>query len=466
MKIKLSLFLLLILSFTSVYASEITGSVSNGGSNTVGNINTGGSQSTSTLTGTSTSISGTVVVSPTANVPSGVFINPINIVLSALNSDSIRYTLDNTTPTCAGGIIYNNTITIVSTTTLKALSCYGVKSSSLATYQYNFITLSTNQITPINGSATIDLSKTQIVLTDPNQKINLTVNNGVMAPTLDISAFIRNGSGTLPEINIMANNANNISIKIPNGVIVTSANTSWNGIISAPIIKAISLPNPSGFTRSLSQAIEIGISGSRLSFTKGVRILLSGQAGKKTGWTRDDANYIEITNMCTSDNQITGDALAVDGDCKIDIGNDTVIWTKHFTTFITYTETAISNSVVSSGGGGSGGGGYVYIPVVTTISTSTKTLQISVATTSIKNITLKSQNLPLKTNFVNNLKLWSRGREVMALQKILISLKLLTTTPTGIFGKQTRLAVIAYQKQNNISQTGKVDLHTRALLNK
>ena len=226
MKIKLSLFLLLILSFTSVYASEITGSVSNGGSNTVGNINTGGSQSTSTLTGTSTSISGTVVVSPTANVPSGVFINPINIVLSALNSDSVRYTLDNTTPTCAGGIIYNNTITIVSTTTLKALSCYGVKSSSLATYQYNFITLSTNQITPINGSATIDLSKTQIVLTDPNQKINLTVNNGVMAPTLDISAFIRNGSGTLPEINIMANNANNISIKIPNGVIVTSANTS------------------------------------------------------------------------------------------------------------------------------------------------------------------------------------------------------------------------------------------------
>ena len=472
MKIKLSLSLLLILSFTSLYASEITGSVSNGGSNNVGNINTGGSQSTST----STLISGTVIVTPTANVPSGVFINPISIALSALNADSIGYTLDNTVPTCARGTVYNSTITVASTTTLKALSCYGVKSSNLVTYQYNFRTLSDNQIIPVNGSATIDASKTQIVITDPNQAINLTVNNAVMRPTLDISTFIQNGSGTLPEINIMANNANNISIKIPNGAIVTSTSIVWNGIISAPIIKTVSLVNPSGFTRSLSQAIEVGVSGSKLSFTKGIRILLNGQAGKKTGWTRDDTNYIEITNTCTSDNQITGDALAVDGDCKIDIGNNLVIWTKHFTTFVTYTETAVSNPVVSSGGGG-GGGGYYVSPIILTATATNTTKATDTATTSliVTKLNTATTNLSSKTNikststkfiFTLDLSLGSNNKEVLELQKILATLGVFKSKPGGYFGPVTQKAVKDWQVKNKIKATGLFGSISRAKLNK
>ena len=42
-----------------------------------------------------------------------------------------------------------------------------------------------------------------------------------------------------------------------------------------------------------------------------------------------------------ADNQATGDALAADGDCKIDVGSDLAIWTKHFTSFATYTQTAV-----------------------------------------------------------------------------------------------------------------------------
>ncbi|PJA01759.1 hypothetical protein COX74_01020, partial [bacterium (Candidatus Gribaldobacteria) CG_4_10_14_0_2_um_filter_41_16] len=53
-----------------------------------------------------------------------------------------------------------------------------------------------------------------------------------------------------------------------------------------------------------------------------------------------------------------GDALAAGGDCKISVGSDLIIWTKHFTNFVTYTQTAIPPASSGGGGGGGGGGGY------------------------------------------------------------------------------------------------------------
>jgi hypothetical protein len=44
----------------------------------------------------------------------------------------------------------------------------------------------------------------------------------------------------------------------------------------------------------------------------------------------------------TSDTQTAGDILAAGGTGKIDVGSDLVIWTKHFTKFITYTQTSLT----------------------------------------------------------------------------------------------------------------------------
>ncbi|MFZ4631819.1 MAG: hypothetical protein ACOYL8_01260 [Patescibacteria group bacterium] len=69
---------------------------------------------------------------------------------------------------------------------------------------------------------------------------------------------------------------------------------------------------------------------------------------------RTEIDFTEISTACGENSQTWADAnLIIDGDCKINSGSDLVIWTKHFTSFATYTQTA----TVTSGGGGGGGGG-------------------------------------------------------------------------------------------------------------
>src|SRR5581483_3373917 len=94
---------------------------------------------------------------------------------------------------------------------------------------------------------------------------------------------------------------------------------------------------------------------------------LPGQAGKLIG-TITDGNFTKITDTCSADTQAAGDALSAGVSCKIDVGSDLVIWTKHASQYVAYTQTARPTNnnggggtvaVVSGGGGGGGGGGIV-----------------------------------------------------------------------------------------------------------
>ncbi len=211
--------------------------------------------------------------------------------------------------------------------------------------------LEATQISPDNsGAATVDSTTPQVVITNPTQAVDVTIESGTTNPTIDVSSFITGGTGTLPEINITSANAN---VTIPASTVVTSADITWNGIIAAPTVTTVTLPETSGETKTLSTAIEVGFTGAKLSFDKAVRILLPGQAGKRAGYIRTGIDFTEITSTCIADNQATGNALVVDGDCKIDVGSDLVIWTKHFTTFATYTQTTVSPAPATGGGGAS-----------------------------------------------------------------------------------------------------------------
>ncbi len=383
MKIKLTVFALSFLITSTAFASEVIGNINTGGSNAVGNINTSGSSATGTVT---------------------------------------------TAPITVNGRV-----------------------------------LQSNETVPNNGNATLNGNANKLVLTNQNQSINLVVNSGISNPKIDVSSFVASGTATLPPINITSNNAN-ANITIPASTTVTSANTSWDGVINAPVPKTVTLPNPTGFSRSLSQAVELGVSGVKLSFTKGIRILLSGQAGKKTGWTRDDSTYTEITTICSSDSQVVGDGLATDGDCKIDVGSDLVIWTKHFTTFVTYTETAVSSS--GGGGGGGGGGGYVYTPTNTTSATTSSKTNASISQpTTTQTIVNTCNSTSTKYIFTKNLAQGSTGTEVLELQKVLVSSGYLKATPNGNYGPATKQAVISYQIASKISATGSVGQITRTSLN-
>lgn len=125
----------------------------------------------------------------------------------------------------------------------------------------------------------------------------------------------------------------------------------------APKVTTIELPKTSGQTKSLSSAIEVGFADAKLSFDKAVKITMPGQAGKRVGYTRTGEAFTEITNICSISDQAADGTLSADSECKIDSGSDLVIWTKHFTTFATYTQTTNSSS---------SGGSYIsYCSAVT-----------------------------------------------------------------------------------------------------
>lgn len=141
-------------------------------------------------------------------------------------------------------------------------------------------------------------------------------------------------------------------IDIPAATTVTGP-INWNGIIIPPTATTtFAAPTPdSGFDSATPViAIEVGAGDTPLTFDKAVKITFTGQAGKYVGWSRGGI-FTKITTVCDSP---TNPTLAPGADCKIDIGGDLVVWTKHFTVFVAYTQTATppaaSASVASTGG--------------------------------------------------------------------------------------------------------------------
>lgn len=105
-----------------VFASEVSGNLSSGLSN-------------------GSTINGVAVVAPTASIATGTFHASQSVTLTAAGSHSIRYTLTGIDPTCSSGTVYSSAITINTTTTLKAISCYDIDdsvASSVSTYTYTF----------------------------------------------------------------------------------------------------------------------------------------------------------------------------------------------------------------------------------------------------------------------------------------------------------------------------------------
>lgn len=152
-----------------------------------------------------------------------------------------------------------------------------------------------------------------------------------------------------------------IGIQIPSSTVI-SAPLGWTGIINAPTVKSnssVTATADSGKTSTVAAVVEVGYDDVKLVLSNAARLVLAGQAGKDAGYSRSNS-FTKITATCSADTQTAGDALLAEGECKIDVGSDLVIWTKHFTSFITYTQTAIppASSSSSSGGGGGGGGGY------------------------------------------------------------------------------------------------------------
>ncbi|MCW2279125.1 serine hydrolase [Heliophilum fasciatum] len=128
-----------------------------------------------------------------------------------------------------------------------------------------------------------------------------------------------------------------VQVTFPAGMQI-EAPQDWNGQVYLPVIRS----NPN---RNAQVIIEVGAGDTPLLFSKAVRILLPGQAGRSVGFMQNNRLH-PITKVLRTDTQVEADRLAYGSEGRIDVGNDLVIWTKHMTKFVVYTQ--------SSDGGGSG----------------------------------------------------------------------------------------------------------------
>ncbi len=327
-----ALLLSLLIGGNVAMASEVTGNLSTGINSTVGNT-----------------VEGVVIVSPTASPVAGTYTSAQSVALTASGSSSIHYSVNGTNPTCSTGSVYSSPISINSTQTIKAISCYsGNGSSSVASFAYTLTlvagggaNVSLGSVTA--GQAELPTGATSIVLT------NTTV--------LDLSAGLSGNAVTLQSgvdgqpVILTNSNLAGISASIPDGTKIQGP-AGWDGKITPPISGTPSGGNaPAGFSVG-STVISIGSPDGTLVFDSPVTILLAGVTGA-VGYRPSGSNtWVQITNAC-SGTYATPTPPTSPGECAKSNGTDTKIVTYHFTTFGSLTT---NPAPVSSGSSGSGGG--------------------------------------------------------------------------------------------------------------
>ena len=134
------------------------------------------------------------------------------------------------------------------------------------------------------------------------------------------------------------------SVEIPSGTTI-QGEANWNGLITVPTVKANSEVTVIGGSADL--VVEVGSTGVKLTFDKAVKLTLPNRAGKSAGYVGSD-NVFNTIPTCTASEIADPNTLPVEGNCYTTSGNDMIIWTKHFTKFVSYAPTS-SSSGPSSG---------------------------------------------------------------------------------------------------------------------
>lgn len=186
-----------------------------------------------------------------------------------------------------------------------------------------------------------------------------------LKPSEEDSSIIQ--SSELPPINFNSsldlNNGSGgsspvvVNVQIPAGTKVSApVSSNWDGAIHSPTVQSVTSvtvpPEEGHSTPVVSAVIEVGAGDVPLTFTRAVRLLIPSGAGQEAGFVRN-GNFSKITKVISADDQSTADSELGDGaEGRINVGSDLVIWTKHFTKFVTYT------APVSESGGHNGGSSH------------------------------------------------------------------------------------------------------------
>jgi hypothetical protein len=135
-------------------------------------------------------------------------------------------------------------------------------------------------------------------------------------------------------VDLTATSADGATLLIPAGTTVTAPDdANWDGVIQLPtVLTDVVVPTPAGAEKTtVGYAIQVGSTTTRLVFDSPVKLVLPGQVGSKAGFIEPGGAFTAITAVCP-----TATPSLASGACHLDDGDDLVIWTTHFTTFVAY----------------------------------------------------------------------------------------------------------------------------------
>lgn len=222
----------------------------------------------------------------------------------------------------------------------------------------------------LSANTSVDASAPEIMVgSNISQNSTITVGSEIADARMNVRA-ITNGAKT-KQVNFQNSitvnsktSAGDVKLEIPKDTQI-KADASWDSIINLPRIisnSSVTVTPDENHTATIASVIEIGANDLPLNLSKAIRILIAGNSGKHAGFSRAGA-FTKITAACVEDSEEAGDELPEGGECKIDVGSDLMVWTKHFTKFIIYSQTENQPPSAPPSGGGGGGGINCAAPV-------------------------------------------------------------------------------------------------------
>ncbi|MDE1813071.1 MAG: hypothetical protein KGI05_00270 [Thaumarchaeota archaeon] len=209
----------------------------------------------------------------------------------------------------------------------------------------SLLKISPDQYLVPNNQTTVIVtpSKPHLIVTSSNAALSsIMIPTTVTSPTLSYATIVSSGTvHLLHSLNITkdTNGDNKTEVVVTIPAVTDISNSAWDGILQLPTLQSSSslvLPTPQGQVATANTVIGMG-SSLPLTFNNATRILFVGEAGSHVGYFYTPTSVTEIISTCTSDDQSVANGLAAGESCKINVGTSLVVWTKHFTGFVTWT---------------------------------------------------------------------------------------------------------------------------------
>ncbi|MDE2472889.1 MAG: hypothetical protein KGL35_30270, partial [Bradyrhizobium sp.] len=230
----------------------------------------------------------------------------------------------------------------------------------------SLLKIGSNQYLVPNNQTTVnvDPNKPNLIVTSSNAALSsIAIPFTATSSTLSYAPIVSSGTVHIVHaLNITkdTNGDGHIEVVLTIPAVTDISNSAWDGILQLPTVQTSSsliLPAPQGQVGTAKTVIGVG-SSLPLTFNNATRISFIGETGLHVGFFYTPTSVTEVTQTCESDNQSVANTLPVGGICKINVGNNLVVWTKHFTGFATWTLSSIPPTPPSPQTPSASGGGY------------------------------------------------------------------------------------------------------------